>query len=78
MTEDELASLPVSFGLTTAARALAIGRNQSYRMVRDGTFPVPVRENNGRLTVSKYDVLAYLHVPGYYEPERAVEQAAAS
>ena len=69
MTEAELRELPVSPDLKTAARALGIGKNQAYRMVRDGTFPIPVQENNGRFKVSKFDVLAYLHVPGYYQPE---------
>ena len=69
MTEEELATLPVSTGLLTAARALGIGRNQAYRMARDGTFPVLVREANGRYAVSKFDILRQLRVPGYYETE---------
>ncbi len=49
----------------TASQVLKIGRNQTYRMVRDGTYPVPVHVINGRFKVSKYDVLRYLGVPGY-------------
>ena len=50
---------------------ISVGKNQTYRMIKDGTYPLPVRENNGRFTVSKWDLLAYLHVPGYYQPEQA-------
>jgi len=54
-----------------ASGVIRIGKNQTYRMIKDGTYPLPVRENNGRFTVSKYDLLAYLHAPGYREPEQA-------
>ena len=62
-------NLPPMIPMLTASKMISIGKNQSYRMIRDGTYPLPVRENNGRLTVSKYDVLRYLHAPGY-EPEQ--------
>ena len=63
--------LPPTFPVLTASRVIGIGRNQTYRMVKDGSYPVPVREINGRYRVSKYDVLRYLGVPGYRgdEPE---------
>ena len=61
--------------LLTAAGVLGIGRNQAYRLAREGKFPVPVHDVNGRYKVSKYDLLRYLRVPGYFEHEQA--QAAA-
>jgi hypothetical protein len=71
MTEEELRALPVSPSLKQAAMAVGMGRNQAYRAAKDGTFPVPVRGDSGTLRVSKFDLLAYLRVPGYYEPEPA-------
>jgi hypothetical protein len=56
--------------LLTAAGVLGIGRNQAYRMAREGKFPVPVHDVNGRYKVSKYDLLRYLRVPGYFDPEK--------
>jgi hypothetical protein len=75
MSEDELLALPVSPRLMDAARAFGMGRNQAYRAARDGTFPIPVREENGRFRVSKFDVLAHLHMPGYGEPQAEAEAA---
>lgn len=49
----------------TASQVMGIGRNQTYRMIKDGTYPVPVHMINGRFKVSKYDVLRYLGVPGH-------------
>lgn len=66
--------LPPMIPLLTASRAISIGKNQTYRMLKNGTYPLPVRENNGRFTVSKYDLLRYLHAPGY-EPETAGRSA---
>ena len=64
MTSEELEALPVTFGLRTAARAIGIGKNQAYRQVKDGTFPVRVLPSaDGRYRVSKYDLLAYLGTP---------------
>jgi len=63
--------LPPTFPVLVASQAIGIGRNQTYRMIKDGTYPIPVLENNGRHRVSKYDLLRYLGAPGYYEPEQA-------
>ena len=60
MTNEELDALPVMFGFQTAARALGIGRNQAYRLLHEGQFPVPVRTVCGRHKVSKFDLLRYL------------------
>jgi hypothetical protein len=63
--------LPPMVPLMTARLWVDVGRNQAYQMVRDGTFPVLVREINGRYKVSKWDLLAYLGVPGYREDATA-------
>jgi hypothetical protein len=42
MTRNELLALPAVVDLTTAARALAIGRTRAFELVRSGDFPVPV------------------------------------
>ena len=60
MTSEELDALPVMFGLQTAARALGIGKNQAYRLLRDGQFPVRVITVCGRHKVSRFDLLRYL------------------
>jgi hypothetical protein len=36
MTEDEVYALPVVVDLPTAARALGLGRNTAYELVRSG------------------------------------------
>ena len=63
--------LPPTFPVLVASKVISIGKNQTYRMLKDGTYPLPVKENNGRFTVSRYDLLRYLHAPGYHEPEQA-------
>jgi len=42
MTRDELLALPAVIDLTTAAKALSIGRTRAFELVRRGEFPVPV------------------------------------
>jgi predicted DNA-binding transcriptional regulator AlpA len=43
MTEDEVHALPVVVDATTAARALGLGRNTAYELVRSGAWPTPLR-----------------------------------
>ncbi len=69
MTSAELEQLPVTFGLATAARALGIGRNQAYALVKAGQFPVRVLRLCGRYKVSRYDLLAYLGAAPGYAPD---------
>ena len=61
MTTEELAALPITFGLETAARAIGIGRDTAYRLAKAGEFPVRILPgHSGRYRVSKADLLAYL------------------
>ncbi len=53
------------------ATVLGIGKNQAYRMAKDGTFPIPVHKINNRLKCSKYDLCRYLGVPGYRDGDAA-------
>lgn len=45
------------------SKILRIGKDRTYEMIKDGTYPVPVRNINGRFKVSKYDLLDYLNAP---------------
>jgi excisionase family DNA binding protein len=40
MTRDELLGLPSTIDVPTAARALGIGSNKAYELIRAGKFPV--------------------------------------
>jgi len=60
MTVEELDALPVVFSFETACRALSVGRNQGYRLLKQGQFPVRVLRLCGRYRVTKFDLLAYL------------------
>jgi hypothetical protein len=47
----------------TCSKILRIGKDFTYKMIKNGTYPVPVHEINGRFKVSKYDLLNYLGIP---------------
>jgi hypothetical protein len=53
-------ALPATFPVQTSSRVLGIGKNRTYSMIKDGTYPVRVLEIAGRFRVSKYDLLRYL------------------
>ncbi|MER8001650.1 DNA-binding protein [Streptomyces sp. NPDC095613] len=38
---EELLALPATVNMATAARALGIGRDKAYQLLRAGEFPVP-------------------------------------
>ena len=40
MSLDELLALPATVNVTTAGRALGIGRDKAYELIRTGQFPV--------------------------------------
>jgi len=68
MNEPDLQALPPVFSVLVASKVLGIGKNQTYDLIRQGTYPVRILKINGRFRVSKYDLLAYLGVPGYASP----------
>jgi excisionase family DNA binding protein len=42
MTREELAALPTTTTIETAARALGLGRTRAYQLAREGHFPCKV------------------------------------
>ena len=39
---DEIKAWPATVDVQTAGRAWGVGRDQAYRLAREGRFPVPV------------------------------------
>jgi hypothetical protein len=62
MTHDELLALPVTVDLTTAGRALGIGRTKAYELARTGTFPCRVLRIGHTYTVVVNDLWRLLGV----------------
>jgi hypothetical protein len=61
-TAEEIRSWPVTVDILTAGRAFGIGRDQAYRLVREGQFPVPVLRLGRVLRVTRAAVLAALGI----------------
>jgi hypothetical protein len=71
MNAPDLETLPPVFSVLVASKVLGIGKNQTYDLIRQDKYPIRVLEINGRFRVSKYDLLAYLGVPGYAPATRS-------
>jgi hypothetical protein len=56
----DLAALGPTLDLATAASILGIGRTASYRLVRDGQFPVPVLHVGRLIRVPTAPLIALL------------------
>jgi predicted DNA-binding transcriptional regulator AlpA len=63
MTEDEVHALPVVVDLPTAARALGLGRNTAYELVRSGAWPTPVLRLGRLIKVPRSSLLDLLGIP---------------
>ncbi len=61
-TLDEIRAWPVTIDVPTAGRAFGVGRDESYRLAREGHFPVPVLRLGRYLRVTRAAVLAALGV----------------
>lgn len=61
-TAQEIRSWPVTVDVRTAGRAFGIGRDQAYRLVREGQFPVPVLRLGRYLRVTRAAVLDALGI----------------
>jgi len=61
-TAEEIRSWPVTVDLQTAGRAWGIGRDQAYRLAREGQFPVPVLRLGRYLRVTRASVLEALGI----------------
>jgi predicted DNA-binding transcriptional regulator AlpA len=63
-TAEEIRSWPVTVDIQTAGRAWGIGRDQAYRLAREGRFPVPVLRLGRYLRVTRAAVLEALGIEG--------------
>jgi predicted DNA-binding transcriptional regulator AlpA len=61
-TADEIRCWPVTVDIRTAGRAWGIGRDQAYRLAREGRFPVPVLRLGRYLRVTRASVLDALGI----------------
>ncbi|MFJ9555311.1 helix-turn-helix domain-containing protein [Nocardiopsis sp. NPDC101807] len=60
---DEVGSLPVVLDVLTAGRMLGMGRTSAYRLLRQGSFPVPAHRVGTAWVVPTAGVLAHLGLP---------------
>jgi excisionase family DNA binding protein len=67
MTEDEVHALPVIVDLPTAARALGVGRNTAYELVRSGTWPTPVLRVGRLIKVRRSSLLDLLGISAVHD-----------
>lgn len=61
-TVSEIRAWPVTVDVQTAGRAFGPGRDQAYRLAREGDFPVPVLRLGRYLRISRAAVLRVLDV----------------
>ena len=61
-TVEEIRSWPVTVDVQMAGRAFGIGRDQAYRLAREGQFPVPVLRLGRYLRVTRAAVLDALGI----------------
>lgn len=62
-TIDEVRAFPVTVDLPTAGRCFGLGRDASYDLARQGTFPCPVLRPGRRLVVTRAALLQALGEP---------------
>lgn len=56
-TVDEIRAWPVTVDVRTAGRAWGLGRDQAYRLAREGRFPVPVLRLGRYFRVTRASIL---------------------
>jgi hypothetical protein len=61
-TADEIRAWPVTVDVCTAGRAWGIGRDQAYRLAKEGHFPVPVLKLGRYLRVTRAAVIDALGI----------------
>ncbi|MFI2258912.1 DNA-binding protein [Streptomyces tubercidicus] len=59
---EELLALPATVNVVTAGRALGIGRDKAYALIRAGGFPVRTLELGGTVRVSTVELWKVLGV----------------
>ncbi|MFE6872584.1 DNA-binding protein [Kitasatospora sp. NPDC057692] len=62
MTVQELMELPVTINVVTAARALGIGPNRAYELIKQGRFPVELIDLGGSVRVPTAPLKALLGI----------------
>lgn len=62
MRLEELLALPATVNVTTAGRALGIGRDKAYELIRAGTFPVRTLPLGGTVRVPTAELWRVLGV----------------
>jgi len=73
LTFKQLYDLPAVVDLTTAARALGIGRTKAYRLTRNGQFPVRVIRVGANYHVPTAELLTVLGVTPVPLPRTSAE-----
>lgn len=61
---EELLALPATVNVTTAGRALGIGRDKAYELIRTGNFPVRVLSLGETVRVPTAELWRALGVTG--------------
>ncbi|MCX4749135.1 helix-turn-helix domain-containing protein [Kitasatospora sp. NBC_01287] len=64
MTAREVLDLPVTINVVTAARALGMGPNKAYQLVRSGEFPVDMITVGGTKRVLTAALWKFLQLDG--------------
>jgi hypothetical protein len=62
MSREELLALPVAVNVSTAARALAIGKDKAYALIKAGSFPAKTFPAGDTLRVSTASLWKVLDV----------------
>jgi excisionase family DNA binding protein len=60
----DLAALPPTIDLVTAARLLGIGRTTAYELVRDGRWPTPIIHAGRKIRIPSASLRSVLGVGG--------------
>jgi excisionase family DNA binding protein len=71
LTRTELLALPVVIDITTAARALGLGRSTAYELARRGEFPCRVLRIGSSYRVPTADLLRVLGIELSEQPPAA-------
>ncbi|AEM86968.1 hypothetical protein Strvi_7631 [Streptomyces violaceusniger Tu 4113] len=66
---EELLALPATVNVTTAGRALGIGRDKAYELIRSGQFPVRTLPLGGTIRVPTAELWKILGVNARAERE---------
>ncbi|MQA82932.1 MAG: helix-turn-helix domain-containing protein [Streptosporangiales bacterium] len=62
LTRDQLLALPVAVDISTAARALGLGRSTAYELARSGEFPCRILRIRSSYRVPTADLLRLLGI----------------